>query len=90
LAAGIIYYHGMALAADTLALDATHRQTPAMSRNFREGVWKMGEIAGSILRDFVRQRRNAYREKRRHTVRSLPKSAYAGIQALFGRKVEAS
>jgi hypothetical protein len=90
LAAGIIYYHGMALAADTLALDATHRHTPAMSRNFREGVWKMGEIAGSILRDFVRQRRNAYREKRRHTVRSLPKSAYAGIQALFGRKVETS
>ncbi|HSU31977.1 MAG TPA: hypothetical protein VLJ11_12165 [Bryobacteraceae bacterium] len=90
LAAGIIYYHGMALAADTLALDATHRHAPAMSRNFREGVWKMGEIAGSILRDFVRQRRSAYREKRRHTVRSLPKSAYAGIQALFGRKVEAS
>ncbi len=90
LAAGIIYYHGIALAADTLALDQIHRASPAMSRNVREGIWKMGEIAGAILRDFVRQRRNAYREKRRHTVRTLPKSAYAGIQALFGRKVEAS
>ena len=88
LAAGIIYYHGIALASDTLALDELHRQSPAMNRSVREGVWKMGEIAGSILRDLVRQRRNAYREKRRHTVRSLPRTAYAGIQALFGRKVE--
>jgi hypothetical protein len=54
LAAGILYYHGMALAADTLALDAAHRVSPAMNRNFREGVWKMGEVAGSILRDLVR------------------------------------
>jgi hypothetical protein len=90
LAAGIIYYHGMALAADTLALDELHRQSPAMNRNFREAVWKMGEIAGSILRDCVRQRRTALREKRRQTVRTLPKSAYTGIQALFGRKTEAS
>ena len=88
LAAGIIYYHGMALASDALALDQLHRQSPAMNRSVREGVWKMGEIAGAILRDLVRQRRNAYREKRRYTVRTLPRTAYAGIQALFGRKVE--
>jgi hypothetical protein len=88
LAAGIIYYHGIALASDTLALDEIHRQSPAMNRGFREGVWKMGEIAGSILRDLVRQRRTAFRDKRRQIVRSLPKSAYAGIQTLFGRKVE--
>jgi hypothetical protein len=88
LAAGIIYYHGIALASDTLAVDMVHRQSPAMTRNFREGVWKMGEIAGSILRDFVRQRRTAFREKRRQIVRTLPRSAYAGIQALFGRKTE--
>jgi hypothetical protein len=88
LAAGIIYYHGIALASDTLAVDLVHRRSPAMTRNFRGGVWKMGEIAGSILRDFVRQRRNAFREKRRQIVRTLPRSAYAGIQALFGRKTE--
>lgn len=90
LAAGIIYHHGISLAADTLALDAVHRQSPAMNRSFREGVWKMGEIAGNILRDLVRERRTAFRDKRRKIVRSLPKSAYAGIQALFGRKTEAS
>jgi hypothetical protein len=90
LAAGILYYHGMALASDTLALDAAHRATPAMNRSFREGVWKMGEIAGSILRDLVRQRRTAFRDRRSQIIRSLPKSAYARIQALFGRGSSAS
>lgn len=89
LAAGIIYYHGIALASDTLALDQVHRQSPAMNRGLRDGVWKMGEIAGSILRDVVRQRRTAFRDKRRRIVRSLPKSAYMGIQTLFGRKPDA-
>jgi hypothetical protein len=88
LAAGIIYYHGIALASDTLAVDLVHRRSPAMTRNFREGVWKMGEIAGSILRDFVRQRRNAFREKRGRMVRTLPRSAYAAIRVLFGKKAE--
>jgi hypothetical protein len=88
LAAGIIYYHGISLASDTLALDQMHRQSPAMNRGFRDGVWKMGEIAGSILRDIVRQRRTAFRDRRKQIVRSLPRSAYAGIQSLFGRKVE--
>lgn len=87
LAAGIIYYHGMSLAADTLALDRVHRASPAMTRSFRDGLWRMGEIAGGVLLDFVRQRRNAFREKRRQAVKSLPKTAYEGIQNLFGRKV---
>ncbi len=90
IAAGIVYYHGIALASDTLALDSLHRQSPAMNRSFREGVWKMGEIAGSILRDLVRQRRSSFRDKRRQIVRSLPKSAYSGIQNLFGRRAETS
>jgi hypothetical protein len=89
LAAGILYYHGMALASDTLALDAAHRASPGMNRNFREGVWKMGEIAGSILRDLVRQRRTAFRDRRTQIIRSLPKSAYTRIQALFGRETPA-
>ncbi len=90
LAAGILYYHGIALAADTLAVDAAHRASPAMNRNFREGVWKMGEIAGSILRDLVRQRRTAFRDRRSQIIRSLPRSAYARIQTLFGRRTPAS
>ena len=90
LAAGILYYHGMALASDTLALDAAHRASPGMNRGFREGVWKMGEIAGSILRDLVRQRRTAFRDRRSQIIRSLPKSAYTRIQTLFGRGTPAS
>jgi hypothetical protein len=90
MAAGIIYFHGMSLAADTLALDQVHRQFPDMNRSVRSGIWKMGEITGSILRDVVRQRRSAFRDKRRQIVRSLPKTAYAGIQALFGRRSEAA
>jgi hypothetical protein len=89
LAAGILYHHGMALAADTLALDAQHRDSPALNRSFREGVWKMGEIAGGLLRDIVRQRRNAFRDRRSQIIRSLPKSALARIQTLFGRKTAA-
>jgi hypothetical protein len=90
LAAGILYHHGMALASDALALDPVHRASPGMNRNFREGVWKMGEIAGTILRDLVRLRRPAFRHRRSQIVRSLPKSAHARLQALFGRGTPAS
>ena len=86
LAAAIIYFHGMSLAADTLALDLRHRASPAMNRNFREAVWRMGAVAGGILLDFVRQRRDAFREKRRRVIKTLPRTAYEGIQNLFGRK----
>ena len=88
LAAGIIYYHGISLASDTLALDRTHRATIAMNRSVRDGVWRMGEIAGTILLDFIRQRRNAFRERRREAMKGLPRTAYQGIQTLFGRKVK--
>ena len=88
LAAGIIYYHGISLASDTLALDRTHRATVPMNRGVRDGVWRMGEIAGTILLDFIRQRRNAFRERRREAMKGLPKTAYQGIQTLFGRKLK--
>ncbi|MDQ2947019.1 MAG: hypothetical protein M3Y27_13920, partial [Acidobacteriota bacterium] len=88
LAAGIIYYHGISLASDTLALDQRHRASLAMNRSVRDGVWRMGEIAGTILLDFIRQRRNAFRERRRQAVKGLPKTAYEGIQTLFGRKLK--
>jgi hypothetical protein len=88
LAAGIIYYHGISLASDTLALDQRHRASIGMNRSVRDGVWRMGEIAGTILLDFIRQRRNAFRERRRQAVKGLPKTAYEGIQTLFGRKLK--
>jgi hypothetical protein len=90
VAAGIIYFHGISLAADTLALDQKHRATHAMNRDLRKAFWKMGEVAGSILLDFIRQRRSAFRERRQQVVRSLPRTAYERVQALFDRKPESA
>jgi hypothetical protein len=89
-----VLYKGAALWGRARASDAVtfpvHRASPGMNCNFREGVWKMGEITGTILRDLVRQRRRALRHRRSQIIRSLPKSAYARLQALFGRRTLAS
>ena len=50
----------------------------------------MGEIAGSILRDLRAPAPHRLPRQAPAIVRSLPKSAYAGIQSLFGRKIETS
>lgn len=80
VAAAILYYHGMALAADALALDAAHRSSPAMNRGFAEGLQRMATMAGSILLDCVRQRRTAFRDVRMAAVKQLPKMATGGIR----------
>jgi hypothetical protein len=80
VAAAILYYHGMALAADALALDATHRSSPAMNRGFAEGLQRMASMAGAILLDCVRQRRAAFRDVRMAAVKQLPKMAGSGIR----------
>lgn len=84
LAAAILYHHGMALAADTLALDAQHRQAEAMNRGFGEGLQRMAAMAGSILLDCVRQRRAAFREVRQAAVKQLPKMAAGGLREKIG------
>jgi hypothetical protein len=80
-AAAILYYHGMALAADALALDAEHRASPAMNRGFAEGLQRMAAMSGSILLDCVRQRRGAFRDVRMAAVKQMPKIASSGIKA---------
>jgi len=80
-AAAILYYHGMALAADALALDAEHRASPAMNRGFAEGLQRMATMSGSILLDCVRQRRGAFRDVRMAAVKQMPKMASSGIKA---------
>ena len=79
-AAAILYYHGMALAADALALDAAHRASPTMNRGFAEGLQRMATMAGSILLDCMRQRRGAFRDVRMAAVKQLPKMAGGGIR----------
>ncbi len=88
IAAAILYHHGVALAADTLALDQEHRRDAEFNPNFAQGLGRMTALAGKILLDAVRQRRDAFRERRGMAIRRLPRAATEGIRdklsSLFG------
>jgi hypothetical protein len=71
LAGGVLYYHGMAIAADCLAMDAAHRQMPEMNRSFREAVHRVCRFAGQLVRDQARDFRGALKEKRRQAFSEL-------------------
>jgi hypothetical protein len=86
MAGGIVYYHGMALAADTLALDSKHRSTETMNRSFAMVAKSYAIEAGRWLRDHLRGRRVAIREKRREQlskVKDLPGQAFEKMKSLF-------
>jgi hypothetical protein len=71
LAGGVLYFHGMTIAADTLSLDNPHRQSPEMTRTPFEGAEKVAVVAGRFLRDQVIAYRKAYVEqKRKATLRT--------------------
>ena len=65
VAASILYEHGVALAADCLALDAAHRATPRLSPRFVDVMTRMSSHAGLMLQEQVRGLRTALRERRR-------------------------
>ena len=65
LAAGILYYHGMALASECLALDEEHRRSPAMNRTVSQAMTMAVTPAAGMLRDQVRSLRQFLRERRR-------------------------
>jgi hypothetical protein len=65
LAAGVLYYHGMALAAECLALDLEHRCSPAMNRTISQAMGIALAPAAALLRDQVRLLRQFLRERRR-------------------------
>lgn len=65
LAAGVLYYHGMALASDCLALDQEHRRSPAMNRTVSQAMGVALAPAANLLRDQVRALRQFLRERRR-------------------------
>jgi hypothetical protein len=74
LAGGILYYHGMALAADVLALDQAHRASPEMSRTFLQGAWGVVRTAGLVLRSAVQEQRRILREKRKQVLERVPQA----------------
>lgn len=71
LAGGILYYHGMAIAADVLALDEEHRRSPEMTRTAKQGAMRVAGVAGQMLRDQVRRYRGAYRQKNQAPLRAV-------------------
>lgn len=64
LAGGILYYHGMALAAECLALDEQHRQSREMTRTISQAMSTACAPAGRVLLDQVRAMRHFLRKRR--------------------------
>lgn len=95
LAGGILYYHGMALAAECLALDQEHRNSPEMNRTISQAMAVACAPAGRILRDQVRAMRVFLRERRRmmfasarNTAKQTASSASGGVRAASSRVVD--
>src|SRR5205085_3842172 len=65
MAAGILYFHGMALAAECLPIDEERRRSPEMPRTIAEAMAMACAPAGQLLRDQVRKMRSFLRERRR-------------------------
>jgi hypothetical protein len=82
LAGGILYYHGMALAADCLALDEEHRRSPEMTRTIGQAMTVACTPAGRILRDQVRRMREFLRERRRLVFVAAKDAAKQGVEKL--------
>jgi hypothetical protein len=82
LAAGILYYHGMAIAADCLALDEEHRRAPEMNRTTRQAMMIACAPAGLLLRDQVRKMREFLRERRRLAFAAAKDVAKQGVGKL--------
>ncbi len=85
LAGGIVYYHGMAIAADCLALDAQHRESPEMNRTARQAVTNVCISAGRLVRNQARELRSALKQRRRQMAKSVSKAAVERVTGAGGR-----
>jgi hypothetical protein len=82
LAGGILYYHGMALAAECLALDEEHRGSPQMTRTIGHAMNVACTPAGLLLRDQVRRMRGFLRQRRRMVFGAATGAAKQGVDEL--------
>ena len=95
IAGGILYHHGMVLAADVLALDTNHRNDPALRRGMLDGMTQMRVAAQDLAVTQVRAVRDAYRQRRRQSISriavspSIPDALRRRVQRAAG-DVEAS
>jgi hypothetical protein len=83
LAGGVLYYHGMSLAAECLALDLEHRRTPEMTRTVGQAMSTVCEPAGRLLRDQVRRMRIFLRERRRMVLTVAKERSKQGLDKLW-------
>ncbi len=79
LAAGVLYFHGMALAADCLAVDGEHRASVKMNRTVAESMAVACAPAGRILRDQVRTMRAFLRQRRQLAFAAAKEGAKQGM-----------
>ncbi|MBI1789968.1 MAG: hypothetical protein HYR60_20755 [Acidobacteria bacterium] len=79
---GILYYHGMALGADCLALDEEHRRSPEMTRTMGQAMSVACAPAGRLLRDQARRMREFLRERRRLAFVAAKDAAKQGVERL--------
>ena len=73
LAAGILYWHGIDLAAEVLARTREHRDSPALRRTIMDCAMASAASAGEkALHGAARELRQAYRDRRMKALKSLP------------------
>ena len=84
LAASILAFHGMSLAADVLATDPTHRED--LSPGFTGVVAGMREAAGRLARQQVRMLRAAYARQRREAYARLPEQGRKALADRFAAR----
>jgi hypothetical protein len=72
LSGGMLYYHGMAIAADSLALDQQHRISEQMSRRPFECMNAVAQTAGNILLEYIRKRKDCIRKRKQDAINQIP------------------
>jgi len=82
LAGGVLYFHGMALAADCLAVDREHRASSEMTRTIAQSMLVAVAPAGQLLRDQVRRMRAFLRGRRQLAFTAAKDAAKLGVDKL--------
>ncbi len=82
LAGGVLYFHGMSLAADCLAVDREHRASAEMTRTISQSMLVACAPAGRLLRDQVRRMRAFLRGRRQLAFTAARDAAKVGVEKL--------
>jgi prepilin signal peptidase PulO-like enzyme (type II secretory pathway) len=84
LASGVLYFHGMSLAADCLAMDQEHRRSAGMNRTVSQAMTVALAPAANLLRDQVRALRQFLRERRRMGLAAAREKLKQGAGSAIG------